>query len=56
MMEVQVNPDFFTVDQVAQKLQLSRPSVYALFKTGMLKPIKFGTSTRVSAKQLAKLQ
>ncbi len=56
MMETQVKPDFLTVDQVAKTLQVSRPSVYALFKTGKLKPIKLGSCTRVRATELTKLQ
>ncbi len=49
------NPEFLTVDQVAEQLQVSRPSVYQLFKNGKLTPIKINSSTRVRKSELAKL-
>ena len=51
-----MDPDFLTVDQVAQKLQLSRPTIYKLFADGKLTPLKFGASTRVRVSELEKIR
>ena len=56
MEQLEINPEFLTVDQVCIKLQLSRPSVYALFKKGTLKPITFGSCTRIRASDLEKIR
>ena len=50
------DPTFLTVDQVAKSLQVSRPSVYALFKTGKLTPVKINSSTRIRKTELEKLK
>jgi excisionase family DNA binding protein len=44
-----------TVDQVCQRLQLSRPSVMALIHDGRLHAIKVGRTWRVSDKSLERL-
>ena len=50
------NPEFLTVNQVCDKLQVSRPSVYALFKKGKLTPIKVNSSTRVRSSEISNLK
>lgn len=53
---VNVEPEFLTVDQVAQKLQLSRPTIYRLFHDGKLTPLKFGSSTRVRVSEIQNIR
>jgi excisionase family DNA binding protein len=56
MKEHILTPEFLTVNQVGKILQLSRPSIYRLFKTGKLTAIKFGASTRVRASEIQNLK
>ena len=49
-------PQFLTVNQAAKLLQLSRPSIYRLFKVGRLRQIKLGTSTRISLDEIINLK
>ena len=44
-----------TVDQVCQRLQLSRPSVMALIQSGRLHAIKVGRTWRISEQSLERL-
>lgn len=43
----------YTVEQVADLLQIGRDKVYYLLRTGRLHSIKIGKSRRITAKQLA---
>ena len=57
-METQVekkNPDFLTVNQVAEALQVSRPTVYRLFHDRKLTPVKIGSATRIRRSELDKI-
>ncbi len=47
---------FLTIRQVAERLQLSRPTIYELFKKGRLTPIKFGSATRIRSTELQNLK
>jgi excisionase family DNA binding protein len=40
--EIQVDPRFFTLEQTARYLNVSRPQVYALVRSGELPAIKLG--------------
>ena len=42
----------YTVPQAAKRLSLSARTIYSLFNTGALTPIKIGRSTRISAAEL----
>ncbi|MFN7494989.1 MAG: helix-turn-helix transcriptional regulator [Cyclobacteriaceae bacterium] len=55
-MTTEVKPEFLTVNQCASMLQLSRPSIYQLFKDRKLTPIKFGSSTRVRLSEIQNLR
>jgi len=45
----------FTLDQVCEALQLSRPSVVGLIEAGRLDAIKVGRTWRISALSLTRL-
>lgn len=51
-----IKPKFCTVDQACKILQLSRPSIYNLFKSGKLTPIKFNSSTRIRLSEIKKFK
>lgn len=46
---------FLTVAQACERMQLSRPSVVALIKSGQLRAIKVGRHWRISAASLQQL-
>lgn len=43
----------FTVEQVAETLQIGRDKVFMLIRTGRLRSIKIGRLRRITARQLA---
>jgi excisionase family DNA binding protein len=43
----------FTVEQVAEMLQIGRDKVYYLLRTGQLRSIKIGKSRRITEEHLA---
>jgi excisionase family DNA binding protein len=43
----------YTVEQVAEMLQVGRDKVYLLLRTGQLRSIKIGRSRRITDQQLA---
>lgn len=42
----------FTVEQTSHYLQISRATIYKLFRSGDLIPLKIGNSTRVSERAI----
>lgn len=53
---VKVSPEFLTVNQVCDMLQLSRPTIYELFKQGRLTKVKFGDSTRIRLSEVQNIK
>lgn len=45
--------ELLTVDEVAQKLKLSKSMVYLLCQQGKLPTVRFGKSVRIPAEALA---
>jgi excisionase family DNA binding protein len=43
----------YTVEQIAEALQIGRDKVYQLLRTGQLNSIKIGSSRRITSHQLA---
>lgn len=46
-------PRLYTLEQVAERLQVSRRKLYQLISTGQLRSVKLGTRRRVSEDALA---
>jgi excisionase family DNA binding protein len=47
-----MTPTCLSVDQAAERLNVSRPFMYKLFKTGQLRFFKIGRRTLISAADL----
>jgi len=47
--------DYLTLEQVAEKLQLSKITIYRMVNTKQLPAVKIGRSWRISSKKLAEL-
>lgn len=47
--------DYLTLEQVAEKLQLSKITIYRMVNSKQLPAVKIGRSWRISSKKLAKL-
>jgi excisionase family DNA binding protein len=45
-----------TVDEVAAALAVSRPTVYRLFQSGQLRPVRVGARWRVPLGQIERLE
>ena len=46
--------NLYTIQQVADYLKVSKVSVYNYIKKGLMKPIRFEGSTRISESQIGK--
>ncbi len=44
--------ELYTVDQIAEKLQVGRDKVYSLIRTGQLRSIKIGKLRRITNQHL----
>ncbi|MFF0523480.1 helix-turn-helix domain-containing protein [Actinomadura nitritigenes] len=49
----EVGLQVYTVEQIADVLQIGRDKVYMLLRTGQLRSIKIGRLRRITARQLA---
>lgn len=47
--------DYLTLEQVAEKLQLSKITIYRMVNSKQLPAVKIGRSWRISSKKLAEL-
>jgi excisionase family DNA binding protein len=47
--------EYLTIDEAAQRLKISKVTIYRMAQKGKLPAVKFGKSWRISSKKLAKL-
>jgi excisionase family DNA binding protein len=47
--------EYLTIDEAAQKLKISKVTIYRMAQKGKLPAVKFGKSWRISSKKLSEL-
>jgi excisionase family DNA binding protein len=53
--QVTPQPEFLTIEEVAQKLKVTKVTIYRMARKGKIPAVKFGKSWRVSSELITEL-